>query len=198
MAEWWGNGIAVPQPRPGARNVLENSPAHAQGFCVASAPLPLDDLDHRLLALLQRDADATLTELGDAVGLSASAVQRRLVRYRKAGLLRRVAVLDPALLGVTLAAVWVAMERESARQHATFVARMRAAPEVQQCYTLAGEWDYLVILATTGVAHVRELAERLFGSDENLKRYETRIVFEAVKRGLELPTGLSPRRRRAK
>lgn len=165
---------------------------------MATVPLPLDDFDHRLLALLQRDADATLTELGDAVGLSASAVQRRLVRYRKAGLLRRVAVLDPALLGVTLAAVWVAMERESARQHATFVARMRAAPEVQQCYTLAGEWDYLVILATTGVAHVRELAERLFGSDENLKRYETRIVFEAVKRGLELPTGLSPRRRRAK
>ena len=37
-------------------------------------PLPLDDFDHRLLELLQRDADATLATLGDAVGLSASAV----------------------------------------------------------------------------------------------------------------------------
>ena len=57
-------------------------------------------------------------------------------------------------------------------------------------------WDYLVILATTGVAHTREVAERLFGGDENLKRYETRMVFEPVKQGLALPTRPLPARRR--
>jgi Lrp/AsnC family leucine-responsive transcriptional regulator len=162
-----------------------------------TTPLSLDEFDHRLLELLQRDAAATLTVLGEAVGLSASAVQRRITRYRKNGLLRQVAVLDPALLGgITLATVLVAMERESAKHHAAFHARMRAAPEVQQCYTLAGEWDYLAILATTGVAHCREVADRLFGSDDNLKRYETRMVFEPIKRGLALPTRPPPQRRR--
>ena len=111
---------------------------------MSTTPLALDEFDHRLLELLQRDADATLTELGDAVGLSASAVQRRIKRYRSTGLLRQVAVLNPAMLGnVTLAAVLVALERESARHHAAFYARMRQAPEVQQAYVLAGEWDYL-------------------------------------------------------
>ena len=165
---------------------------------MASAPLPLDEFDHRLLDLLQRDAGMTLSALGEKVGLSASAVQRRIKRYRGSGLMRQVAVLDPAMLGtVTLATVLVALERESARHHAALYARLRAAPEVQQCYVLAGEWDYLVILATSGLAHTREVAERLFGNDEYLKRYETRMVFEPIKLGLAVPTRAPvPKRRR--
>jgi len=156
---------------------------------MGQAPATFDEFDHRLLELLQRDAAATLSTLGEAVGLSPSAVQRRITRYRESGLLRTVGMLDPAVLGgITLAAVWVTMERESAKRHAAFCARMRAAPEVQQCYVLAGEWDYLVILATSGVAHCREVADRLFMGDDNLKRYETRLVFEPIKLGLILPT----------
>ncbi len=158
-----------------------------------SAPLVLDEFDHKLLELLQRDASATLSALGEAVGLSPSAVQRRMTRYRQEGLMRQVAVLDPNALGSTLAAVWVTMERESAERHAAFHARVRAAPEVQQCYTLAGEWDYLVILATTGVAHCRQVVDRLFLEEGNIKRYDTHLVFDVVKHGLELPTRDAPR-----
>ncbi|HEY5805168.1 MAG TPA: Lrp/AsnC family transcriptional regulator [Lysobacter sp.] len=164
---------------------------------MAKTAIALDEFDHRLLELLQRDASATLTALGEAVGLSASAVQRRLTRYRKSGLLRQIAVLDPSLLGTTtLATVLVAMERESAKLHVAFHARMRSAPEVQQCYTLAGEWDYLVILSTTGVAHCREVADRLFMDEGNIKRYETRMVFDVVKAGLHVPTRVPVRRRK--
>ena len=154
-----------------------------------ATPILLDDFDHRLLALLQDDAARTLTALGEAVGLSPSAVQRRLTRYRRHGLLQQVAVLNPeAFPALVLAAVWVTMERESVRMLNAFYARMRAAPEVQQCYQIAGEWDYLVIMATTSVAAYREAAERLFKADGNVKRYETRLVFDTVKRGLRLPT----------
>ena len=154
-----------------------------------SAPLALDEFDHRLLELLQRDADATLSALGDAVGLSASAVQRRIKRYRESGLMRQVAVLNPAMLGnITLAAVLVALERESARHHAAFYARMRSAPEVQQCYVLAGEWDYLVILATTGVAAHARSGGAAVRQRRDAQAYETRMVFELIKLGLHLPT----------
>ena len=154
-----------------------------------STPITLDEFDHRLLELLQQDAGATLSALGEEVGLSASAVQRRIKRYRETGVMRQVAELNPAMVGnITLPAVLVSLERESARHHAAFYARMRGAPEVQQCYVLAGEWDYLVILATTGLPATREVAERLFGNDDTLKRYETRMVFEPIKLGLHLPT----------
>ena len=164
---------------------------------MAVTPLALDEFDHRLLDLLQADASMTLTALGERVGLSPSAVQRRIKRYRASGLMRQVAVLDPALLGsVTLAVVLVALERESAKHHAALYARLRAMPEVQQCYVLAGEWDYLVLLATSGLAHTREVAERLFGNDEYLKRYETRMVFEPIKLGLAVPTRAPAAKRR--
>lgn len=164
---------------------------------MARQPLALDDFDHRLLDLLQRDSSRTLTALGDAVGLSASAVQRRLGRYRRNGLLREVAVLDPAALpATTLVAALVTMERDTLRVHAAFRARMRAAPEVQQCYALAGDWDYLVLLAVSSVADYREAAERLFVDEGNIKRYDTRLVFDAVKVGLHLPTRVVAKRKR--
>jgi len=189
-------GEASAQPRPAAGHALENPCVRTQDFCVA-APLALDEFDHRLLELLQRDAAVTLSALGERVGLSASAVQRRIGRYRRHGLLRQVAVLDPGVLpATTLATVWVTMERDTLRLHSAFRARMRAAPEVQQCYALAGEWDYLVILVASSVAHYREVAERLFVDEGVVKRYETRLVFDTVKLGLALPTRQSPRRRR--
>lgn len=156
----------------------------------------LDDFDHRLLDLLQRDAGQTLAMLGEKVGLSPSAVQRRIKRYRAEGLLREVAVLDPARFPTTLAVVTVAMERESARAHAALAARLRAAPEVQQCFVLAGDWDYLLVLAARDVAHCREIADRLFLDQDYVKRYETRLVFEVIKQSLQLPTLTPPRRRR--
>ena len=152
------------------------------------ADIALDDFDHRLLQLLQRDSASTLTALGDTVGLSPSAVQRRISRYRGSGLLREVAVLDPLRLGTTLAMVLVHLERDSPPVHRALYARLRAAPEVQQCYVLAGDWDYLVILATQGGAHCREVADRLFSEEGLIRRYETRMVFDVVKLGLELPT----------
>ena len=162
-----------------------------------SHPPVLDAFDHRLLELLQHDASLTLTALGDAIGLSPSAVQRRIARYRKAGLMRQVAVLAADLLpAATLAAVWVTMERDTFRLHSAFRARMRAAPEVQQCYAVAGQWDYLVIIVARSVAHYREVAERLFVDEGTVKRYETRLVFDTIKQGLNLPTGPAPRRRK--
>jgi DNA-binding Lrp family transcriptional regulator len=153
-------------------------------------PIPLDDLDHKLLESLQRDAGRTLHELGDAVGLSPSAVQRRITRYRTAGLIaRQIAVLDPEMVrGTVLAAVLVTLERESTKEHRAFQNRMRGAPEVQQCYTLAGERDYLVIVVAGGMSDCRDIVDRLFMDDPNIKRYTTHIVFNVVKVGLGIPT----------
>ena len=155
----------------------------------ASRRIQLDAIDRKLLDLLQQDSARPLYGLGDAVGLSPSAVQRRLKRYRKSGLIRReIAVLDTdALPGTTLACVLVSLERESKRLHSGFQERMRAAPEVQQCYDVSGDWDYLVILVTDGMAHCRGVVEALFLEAPNIKRYSTLFVFGVVKSGLHIP-----------
>ncbi|OQO94576.1 AsnC family transcriptional regulator [Saccharomonospora piscinae] len=165
---------------------IEKCVALTQHICVTSS---WDDLDRRLLRLLQEDAGRTLRDLGDEVGLSPSAVQRRLRGYRAAGVLtRQVALLDPNALGsTTLAVVLVTLDRESAEHHAAFRARMQAEPRVQQCYELAGQWDYVVVLVTASLHDCRALSDRLFMSDENVRRYETLPVLDAVKTGLTVP-----------
>jgi Lrp/AsnC family transcriptional regulator, leucine-responsive regulatory protein len=149
----------------------------------------LDDLDRKLLDLLQEDAGRSLYRLGGAIGLSPSAVQRRLSRYRSSGVIaKQVAVLDPEMVpGTVLACVLVTLERESKRHHSSFQERMRAAPEVQQCYDLAGESDYLVIMVASSMAHCRAVLGELFLDAPNVKRFDTRFVFETVKRGLDIP-----------
>jgi Lrp/AsnC family leucine-responsive transcriptional regulator len=151
--------------------------------------MPLDEIDLDLLDLIQRDVGRTLRELGDAVRLSPSAVHRRLARYDSSGVIeRRVAILDPQSLGGRqLAVVLVTLEELSSQDDASLRARLLATPEVQQCYDVAGEWDYVVVLVTSGMRECRELVERLFLDEPGVKRLVTLPVFEAVKLGLDIP-----------
>ncbi len=149
----------------------------------------LDELDRKLLDLLQNDAARPLYELGDLVGLSASAVQRRLSRYRSSGVIaKQVAVLDPDVVaGTVLACVLVTLERETKKLHSDFRQRLLAASEVQQCYDLAGAWDYLVIVAANSMPRCRAVIDELLLDAPNVKRYETLFIFEPIKRGLNIP-----------
>ncbi|MGN9843672.1 Lrp/AsnC family transcriptional regulator [Nonomuraea sp. H19] len=146
----------------------------------------MDAIDTHLLDLLQLDAGRTLLDLGEQVGLSPSAVQRRIARYRKEGLItRQVAVLDPHRLGsAVLALILVTLVQESFEHHRAFADRMRSEPQVQQCYRVAGPWDYAVILAARSTRDCSRLGDRLFKSDDNIRRYETLVVFDTVKTGL--------------
>jgi Lrp/AsnC family transcriptional regulator, leucine-responsive regulatory protein len=152
--------------------------------------LALDDVDHELLDLLQHDSGVTLRELGDLVALSPSAVQRRIDRYRKHGVLtRQVALLDPNRLPTVLLAVClVTLERESSRSHHAFRKRLLAASEVQQVYAVSGDWDYVVIIVSSGMAHHTETADRLLKEAPNVRRYTTLFVLDPVRTGSAIPT----------
>ncbi|MDT0343388.1 Lrp/AsnC family transcriptional regulator [Streptomyces litchfieldiae] len=155
-------------------------------------PVTLDEIDHLLLGLVQADAARPLHELGDAVGLSPSAVQRRLARLRAAGVIRgEVAVVEPAAVGIGLTAVvLVALGDDDPDTHEAFRALLRAEPAVQQCYAIAGQWDYVVHLVTADLAANREMSRRLFVTVGKVARYETLPAYETVKYGLTL--SLSP------
>ena len=152
--------------------------------------LNLDETDQRLLGLLQRDSSATLFDLGLEVGLSTSAVQRRITRYRQANLIQRqVTVLDPgAFADIVLALVMVTLDRESTDLHDTLQRRLLSSPAVQQCYDLAGEYDYAVLLAVRGMAELSRVVDDLFMDAPNLKRFDTFPVLRTVKASLEIPT----------
>ena len=168
---------------------IENNPAHTQNRCVPKK-LILDDTDRHLLAELQADAGRTLRTLGEIVGLSPSAVQRRMERYRVSGLLARTsAVLDPRFSpDLVLAVCLVQVEQESRRLHDAFHRRLLAAPEVQQVYSVYGEWDYVVVLAASGMTQHNEISERLLMDAPNVRKYSTLFVLDPIRTGASIPT----------
>ncbi len=151
--------------------------------------LSLDDVDLELLELLQQDASLTLRELGETVRLSPSAVHRRIARYDQTGVIvRRSAVLDPPAVGATtLAVLLVEVDQRPTRDDEAFRGRLVAIPEVQQCYDVAGDWDYVVVVATNGMAECREIVARVILGDPTVNRVITLPVFDVVKRGLDVP-----------
>lgn len=67
--------------------------------------IPLDDIDHQLIGLLQKDGRASYAELAPAVGLSAPAVRQRVQRLVEGGVVQIVAVTDPLALGLPVMAL---------------------------------------------------------------------------------------------
>ncbi|WP_378729806.1 Lrp/AsnC family transcriptional regulator [Nocardia brasiliensis] len=154
--------------------------------------LPLDHIDHRLLELVQVDATQPLHELGERVGLSPSAVQRRLTRLRAGGVITaEVAVVDPRAVGMGLTTVvLVELAEDDADEYLAFCDLVLAEPAVQQCYSVVGQWDYVVVMVTADLAAYRLISNDLFVRNKSVLRYETLPTYERVKAQLAVP--LSP------
>jgi Lrp/AsnC family transcriptional regulator, leucine-responsive regulatory protein len=151
--------------------------------------IELDDLDRRILGILQEHNLTPADRLGERVGLSASAVQRRARRLREAGVITHdVSVVDPKAVGQgALFIVEVTLDRESVEVVERFKRRMRSAPEVQQCYYITGEADFLLIVTSPSVEAYQKLMERLFVDEKSVRKCRTGVVLNRVKASLAVP-----------
>ncbi|MGE7956127.1 Lrp/AsnC family transcriptional regulator [Pseudomonas sp. NPDC089530] len=150
----------------------------------------LDTYDLKLLAELQRDARTPQSELGLRVNLSTAAVNRRLKRLTDEGVIERYsAVIAPQALGYELSIiVEVEVESERIDQLDALKRSFQACPQVQQCYYVAGECDFVLIFAVRNMAQYNELTRELFFENNNVKRFKTLVAMSRVKVGLEVPT----------
>ena len=113
-------------------------------------PKKIDSTDLRILDLLQRDASLASAEIASRVGLSPSPCWRRIQRLEREGVIRaRVALLDPEALGfgvVVFASVKLSAHGRQALPQ--FEAAVKEYAQVMECYTVAGEVDFLLRVAT--------------------------------------------------
>lgn len=151
----------------------------------------LDRIDLAILQLLQRDTKMPQRRIAEAVHLSAPAVQRRIKRLEETGVIAaNVAVVDPAQVdhAITLV-VEVALESERAEMIDTAKRSFSAAPEVQQCYYVTGEADFVLIIVVKTMADYEALTRQLFFANNNVKRFRTLVSMDRVKVGLTIPLG---------
>jgi DNA-binding Lrp family transcriptional regulator len=152
---------------------------------------PLDGFDRKILAILQNDNSTPQRAIGDAIGLSAPAVQRRIKRMAEDGVIRaNVAVVDPAAVGQPIT-IFVEVEviSETAHQIEQAKAEFAASAEIQQCYYVTGEADFILVIVVPTMADYEALTRRLFFGNNNVKRFRTFVAMDRVKVGLSVPVG---------
>jgi Lrp/AsnC family leucine-responsive transcriptional regulator len=121
----------------------------------------LDERDRAIVAALQDDARATYADIAARVGLSASAVHDRVRKLEQQGVIRRYsAIVDPEALGLFVTAL-IAASPLDPRQPDDLPERVAEFPEVEDCYSVAGETNYMLKVRTATTAGLEDLIRRL-------------------------------------
>lgn len=149
----------------------------------------LDDIDRRLLKILQKNNRLTADELGEIAGVSRSAVQRRIKRFRDAAIIEAdIAVVSAKAVGRPMTfVVEVEMERERTDLLDEFRRSMLALDDVQQCYYVTGHADFILVVTSTDMTAYEEFSRRVFNDNPNIRRFHSNVVIDRVKVGLQVP-----------
>lgn len=154
-----------------------------------TAPMALDRFDLAILSILQKDNTTPQRQIGEAVNLSAPAVQRRIKRMEESGVIRaNVAVIDPARVNQALTIlVEVEVESEQIELLDAAKAAFSAAPEVQQCYYVTGDVDFMLVVIVPTMADYEAFTRRMFFGNPNIRKFRTFVTMDRVKVGLSVP-----------
>ncbi|MBM3606281.1 MAG: Lrp/AsnC family transcriptional regulator [Alphaproteobacteria bacterium] len=148
----------------------------------------LDEVDRKILSLLQEDASLSLDQIADRVGASKTPVWNRIRKLREAGVIRRqVAILDPDALG--LEACFFVLIRTSEHDRdwaARFLKALRERPEVVEAHRLAGDIDYILKVQVRNARAYDRFYQSLIG-EVKIHNVTALLSMEEIKATSALP-----------
>jgi DNA-binding Lrp family transcriptional regulator len=149
----------------------------------------MDEIDRKILAVLQGEGRLTVTELAGRVGLSVAPCHRRMRELERTGVIRGYrAVVDPAAVGRGFEVlVAVTMDREDADTIVAFEAGLAAIPDVTHAERLFGEPDYFVRVATADIDAYQQLRDEKLARLPGVLRMTSTIVMKRVVDARPLP-----------
>jgi DNA-binding Lrp family transcriptional regulator len=152
-------------------------------------PPDLDELDRKILVLVQQDARRAAEAIGAEIGLSASAVQRRIARLREEGVITaEVAIVDPKSVGRSLTLIVdIEVERERPELMAVLKRWIAGEPAIQEAWYVTGDGDFVLVVTARDVEDYDALMQKLVTENSNVRRFRTRVALGTLKRGASVP-----------
>ena len=153
----------------------------------------LDKLNRTILRLLQENGRETYDVIGAQVGLSASAVLRRVKRLEESGVVDRyVALVRPEAVGVGLTAYLNVRLEKHTEGHKrnpmeVFRASVQNWPEVVECAALTGEMDFLLRVVVRDMAHYSRFVMDTLLKHPSVQDCKTSFVLDRVKATTAVP-----------
>ena len=149
----------------------------------------LDELDIRILAILQSDASISNQTLAEHVFTSTATTLRRVRTLEESGVIERtVAILSPEKLGASITAIAeITLDVQNAESFDSFDALINAELAVTQAYRTAPSVDFTLVLTVRDMAAYNALVQRLFTAANNVRNVRSRFVTKRSKFSVAQP-----------
>ncbi len=148
----------------------------------------LDEKDVAILRLLQKNARMSVKEIADTVHLSATPVHERIKRLEQSGIVvNYTAMLDAAKLGRKLMVIChVSLREHNKIAGSKFIKSILGMPEVLECYSISGEFDFLLKVLTEDMETYYDFHVNKLSQVENVGHVQSTFVMGVVKQSHEL------------
>lgn len=149
----------------------------------------MDNFDHQILKIMQNNCRTSTEQIGAQISLSATACQRRIKKLREQGIIEKeVAIVESMALGgyVTIL-VEVIVKRGGSDEIENFKQAMLNHEEVQQCYYVTGNADFILIITAQNMHEYEAITQKLFFTNDNIQKFHSNVVMDNVKVGLNIP-----------
>ncbi len=143
----------------------------------------LDEMDKQLLRLLQVNNRTTAEELGYQIGLSTSAVQRRLKRLRdQKVIVADVSIVSPEAAGMTVGCIVdVTLHLGNSTVIDSFKDLMNTCPLVKQCYYVTGLYDFVLVVETPSMQAYEAFSKQYLMDNPSVRQFYTHVIMDPVK-----------------
>lgn len=149
----------------------------------------LSKQDVQILKLLQRDATLSTASIAEQINISQSPCWRRISRLEQDGLIKkRVALLDREALGMEVVVFATVNLTSTGRQNLIeFEREVVRHPEVMECYTMTGIWDYMLKIVTRSIRHYEDFVRNTLIATPAIRELHSHMAVTEIKNVTELP-----------
>lgn len=150
---------------------------------------PIDDYDQNILRHLQDNAELSMAELGDKVGLSHTPCWRRVKRLEEEGYIKkRVTVLAAEKLNLTVSVhAYITIKKHDEASLNNFESAVQNIKEIVECYSITGEKDYLLRMVVENVDKYEKLLKNTLVHLPNVASVNSAFALKQVKYSTALP-----------
>lgn len=145
--------------------------------------------DVKILKLLQQNASLTTQEISETLNMSQSPCWRKINKMEKDSLIeKRVAILNREKLGMDVVVFSTINLSTQGREYLEeFEAEVKLLPEVLECYTMAGSWDYMLKIVAKNIRHYEIFVREKLTTLPHIGEVHSHIAVTEIKNSTELP-----------
>lgn len=149
----------------------------------------LDSVDQNLLRLLRLNARRPNSELAAEVGLSPSSCLRRVKSLEDRGVIRGyTALVADQQIPQVVAFVRITLERQTEEAMRKFEAAIRKHPEIEECYLMTGDADYILRTSAESTAAYEQIHNQILARLPGVARIHSSIAMrDVLRRAVPLP-----------